>query len=83
MTSKRAALRFTAGFLALGGLTLAGVFAYVTPNLKAESARAEGRPSFADDAPARILYRDLPQGAVDAGGIEKDLDGNASALQVP
>jgi hypothetical protein len=62
--------------------TLAGVFAYVAPASNADRAPLDDRQGIANNA--TYTYRswgeDLSEGAVYSGGIENDLDGNASAL---
>jgi hypothetical protein len=60
--------------------TLAGVFAYVTPASNADRAALDDRPAVANNATIKPWGEDLSEGAVDSGGIETDLDGNASAL---
>lgn len=59
--------------------TLAGVFAYVAPASNAARAPLDDRPGIASNA--TITPWTAPSAeAVDSAGIEKDLDGNASAL---
>jgi hypothetical protein len=60
--------------------TLAGVFAYVAPASNAVRAPVDDRPGFASSATISPWSEDLSAEAVDSGGIETDLDGNASAL---
>jgi hypothetical protein len=60
--------------------TLAGVFAYVAPASNADRALLDDRPGIANNATIGPWGEDLSEGAVDSGGIETDLDGNASAL---
>ena len=69
-------------FVAVSAATLAGVYAYVAPASDAARARAplDDRPGIANYATVRPWGKDLSEGAVDAGGIETNLDGNASAL---
>jgi hypothetical protein len=59
---------------------LAGVFAYVAPASNADRAPLDDRPGIASNTTIRPWGEDLAEGAVDSGGIEADLDGNASAL---
>ena len=62
------------------------VFAYVAPASTVapasnmDRARFDDRLGIANTATIRHGGADLSQDAVDADGIEKDLDGNASAL---
>jgi len=63
-----------------GAATLAGVFAYVAPASNADRVPLDDRPGVANNATIRPWGEDLAEGAVNAGGIEADLDGNASAL---
>jgi hypothetical protein len=79
MFSKRKALKYGTMFLALGGVALGGVVAYVAAAPDAERARLEDQPRIESGAPIRF-HDDVSADAVDSGGIEKDLDGNASAL---
>ena len=69
-------------FVAITAATLAGVYAYVAPASDAARARAalDDRLGIANGATIRPWGEDLSEGAVDAGGIETNLDGNASAL---
>jgi hypothetical protein len=60
--------------------TLIGVYAYVVPASDAAQAAVDDRPGVAHSATLRPWSDGLSQGAVDSGGIENDLDGNASAL---
>ena len=60
--------------------TLAGMFAYVAPASNADLAPLDDRPGVANSATIRPWSEDLSVGAIDSGGIETDLDGNASAL---
>jgi hypothetical protein len=60
--------------------TLAGMFAYVAPASNADLAPLDDRPGIANNATIRPWSEDLSVGAIDSGGIETDLDGNASAL---
>jgi len=61
-----------------------GVFAYVAPGSNVAPASTVDRAPLADRAgvPSRIRpwSEGLSEGAVDSGGIENNLDGNASAL---
>jgi hypothetical protein len=60
--------------------TLTGVFAYVAPASDANRAPLDDRPGIANNATIRPWSDYLSEGAVRSGGIENDLDGNASAL---
>jgi hypothetical protein len=85
-TAARRALRYAALFVAAGavswisvsGETLGKVFPAPAPDI--DRARSDGRPDIVNNAPFRTWGEDLSAQAVDAGGIETDLDGNASAL---
>jgi len=59
-----------------------GLFVYVTPaSTNVNPAPVGDRPGIADNATTyRAWGEDLSENAVDASGIEHDLDGNASAL---
>jgi hypothetical protein len=81
MFSKRKArlIVFVAAAAALGG----GLLAYVTPastSVNVNPAPRDARPGFADSVPFRLSSEYLSEDAVDAGGIENDLDGNAASL---
>jgi hypothetical protein len=80
MFSKRKArlIAFAAVAAALGG----GLFVYVTPaSTNVDRAPVDDRPGIARSAPSyRSWGEDLSADAVDAAGIETDLDGNASSL---
>lgn len=80
MFSRRKAARlFTFAVFAaiLGG----GLFAYMTPaSTKVDPAPIEDRTGIADNATIGPWGEYLSERAVDSRGIEKDLDGNASAL---
>jgi hypothetical protein len=80
MFSKRKArlIVFAAAAVTLGG----GLFAYVTPaSTNVDPAPVVDRPGAVNNATTlRPWSEDLSENAVDARGIEKDLDGNASAL---
>ena len=79
MSSKRKArLVVFAAFAAIMG---GGLFVYVTPaSTNVNPAAVDERPGIADGATIRPWGEGLSERAVDSGGIEKDLDGNASAL---
>jgi hypothetical protein len=85
-TAARRALRFALVFVAAGavswisvsGETLGKVFS--APATDIGRARSDGRPDIVNNAPIRPWGEDLSAEAVDGGGIENDLDGNASAL---
>lgn len=75
MFSRRKArvIVFVAAVVSLGG----GLFVYVTP----ASTNVVAAPVIADsETTYRSWGQDLSPSAVDAGGIEKDLDGNAASL---
>jgi hypothetical protein len=81
MFSKRKArlIVFVAAAAALGG----GLFAYVPPastSVNVDPAPRDARPGIADSAPFRLSSEYLSEDAVDSGGIENDLDGNAASL---
>lgn len=80
MFSRRKAARlFTFAVFAaiLGG----GLFVYVTPaSTNVNPAPVYDRPGIADGATITPWSEYLSEGAVDSLGIERDLDGNASAL---
>jgi hypothetical protein len=79
MFSKRNArlIVFVAAAATLGG----GLFVYVTPaSTKVDPAPVHDRPGIAIDPTYRSWGEDLSDYAVDAAGIETDLDGNASSL---
>jgi hypothetical protein len=67
-------------FVAVTAATLAGVYAYVVPASDAARAPLDDRPGIANNAAIRPWSDYLSEGALDSGGIENDLDGNASAL---
>jgi hypothetical protein len=76
-TRKARLFVFVAFAATLGG----GLFAYVTPaSTKVDPAPAFDRPGIAIDPTYRSWGEDLSEDAVDAAGIEKDLDGNAASL---
>jgi hypothetical protein len=61
----------------LGG----GLLVYVTPaSTKVDPAPAFDRPGIANNITIRPWGEDLSKDAVEAAGIERDLDGNASSL---
>lgn len=81
MLSKRKArlIAFVAAAATLGG----GLFAYVTPastSISVDPAPRDARPGVADSVPFILSSEGLSEGAVDSGGIENDLDGNAASL---
>jgi hypothetical protein len=88
-TMSRAALKYAVLFLlivALSWMSLSGeailgsVFAYIAPTAQVDRAQAGDRPGIANRAMLRPWSEYLSEDAVDAAGIETDLDGNASAL---
>jgi hypothetical protein len=77
MFSKR--MRLTVFFAF--AVTLGGVFAYVAPaSTSVDPVAVDDRPGIAIDPTYRSWGEDLSANAVDAAGIETDLDGNASSL---
>jgi hypothetical protein len=85
-TASRRALKYAALFLVIGGLswigvsgegTLGSVFANMAPTPDVDRANVDGKPAIAN---YRTWGEDLSEEAVDSGGIEANLDGNASAL---
>jgi hypothetical protein len=67
--------------LVAAAVTLGGVFAYVAPASNIDRAPLDDRLGIADDLPTiRPWGEDLSKSAVDAAGIERDLDGNTRAL---
>lgn len=80
-TPKRMRLAvFVAVAATLAGVVVAGVFAYVAPASTAVRAPLDDRPGIVSNATITPWGEYLSAGAVDSGGIETDLDGNASAL---
>jgi hypothetical protein len=85
-TAARRALRYAVLFVAAGavswisvsGETLGKVFPAGAPDI--DRVRSDDRPGMVNNAPMRTWGEDLSADAVDGGGIENDLDGNASAL---
>lgn len=69
-------------FAAVAAATLVGVYAYayVAPTSAAVRAPLDARPGIADSPTFTPWSEYLSEEAVDSGGIENDLDGNASAL---
>ena len=79
MFSRRKARLFV--FTAVAATAGGGLFIYVTPaSTKVNPAPVFDRPGIADSAMFRPWGEDLSTDAVDAAGIETNLDGNASAL---
>lgn len=79
MFSKRKArlIVFATAVVALGG----GLFAYVAPaSTNVNPAATDVRPGIAGDATIEPWSTYLSNEAVDARGIEGDLDGNAASL---
>jgi hypothetical protein len=69
-----------AAFVA-AALTLVGVFVFVAPASELSRAPAiDDRPVMENSPIIRPWGEDLSESAVDAGGIERDLDGNTRAL---
>src|SRR5687767_12190413 len=72
--------------LAAVAATLAGVSAYVVLASDTDQSALDDQPAIASDATPDIdanlrpWGEELAEGAIDSGGIERDLDGNASAL---
>ena len=67
---------------AVAGLVviLGGVFALVNPASTVDQVRVDDSAGLEPTVTMRPWSDDLSAQAVDANGIEKDLDGNASAL---
>ena len=80
VTTAGAALKYGA-LLLTGGLTLS-VLAYVAPTASSQQARPNSRLPIVSDEPRSWRWEHPSEGAVDSGGIENDLDGNASALTI-
>ena len=79
MFSKRKARLIV--FVAVAATLGSGLFVYVTPaSTNVNPAPVGDRPGIATNATIRPWSDYLSEGAVDSGGIENDLDGNASAL---
>jgi hypothetical protein len=79
MFSRRKARLFV--FTAVAATVGGGLFIYVTPaSTKINPAPIFDRPGIIDSAMFRSWGEDLSADAVDAAGIETDLDGNALAL---
>ena len=77
---KRAALKYAGAFLVVGGLSWISLVGGTAPG-DVDRMPSNGAPDFVDTTPAFNPWRDgLSEGAVDAAGIELNLDGNASAL---
>ena len=79
MISRREArlVVFAGAALALGG----GLFAYMTPaSTNVNPAPVDLRLGIPGDASIEPWSNYLSESAVSSGGIENDLDGNASAL---
>jgi hypothetical protein len=79
-TEPRHGARRLALFAAVTAATLAGVYAYVAPASNVTPAPLDDRPGIASNATIRPWSEFLSARAVDSNGIERDLDGNASAL---
>ena len=79
MFSKRKARLIV--FVAVAATLGSGLFVYVTPaSTNVNPAPVNDRPGIANNVTIRPWGEDLSEGAVDSGGIENNLDGNASAL---
>jgi hypothetical protein len=79
MFAKRKARLFV--FTAFAAMVGGGLFIYVTPaSTKVDPAPVYHRPGIIYSAMFRTWGEDLSADAVDAAGIETDLDGNALAL---
>ena len=74
-SNKRVRLSVFATVVVVGGL-----FAYVAPAYNVEPVRIDDRAGIEGSVTIRPWGEDLSENAVDARGIERDLDGNASAL---
>ena len=81
MFSIRKARPFVFTSVASVALTLGVVFTFVAPASNADRAPLDNRLDIAHDLPTlRPWGEDLSERAVDAAGIERDLDGNTRAL---
>jgi len=81
MFSIRKARPFVFTSVASVAVTLGVVFTYVAPASNVRPAPLEDRPGVASfSTTLRPWSDDLSADAVDAGAIERDLDGNASSL---
>jgi len=69
---------FTA--VASSAMTLGAVFAYVAPASTVRPAPFEDRSGVASSSALIPWLENLSGDAIDAGGIERDLDGNAASL---
>jgi hypothetical protein len=75
--SKARLVVFVAAAATLGGV----LFVYVTPaSTNVNPVPVDHRPGIANNATIEPWSNYLSEGAVESGGIENDLDGNASAL---
>ena len=76
-THKARLIAFAAAIATLGG----GLFVYMTPaSTNVNAAPIEQQPGIASDATIAPWSSYLSERAVNSGGIENDLDGNASSL---
>ena len=80
MISRRQARPFVFTAVASSALTLGVMFAYVVPASSINPAPAADRAAVASPSLLRPWSEDLSAGAVDAGGIERDLDSNSASL---
>ena len=74
-SKKRVRLSVFAAVVVVGGL-----YAYVAPAYDVERVSPDDRAGIEGSVTIRPWGEDLSEGAVDAGGIERDLDGNAASL---
>jgi hypothetical protein len=89
LTAEQRAIRLavlfvTAGavsWISVSGETLGKVFS--APARDMDRAPVHARPDILNNAPIRLWGEDISADAVDANGVENDLDGNASALIAP
>ena len=76
----RSSFIYAAVFFVTGSLFGASVFAVIAPTAEIELARPEAQTGVPVDPTIAPWSDYLSKDAVDAAGIESDLDGNAAAL---
>jgi len=76
----RSSITYAAAFFVIGSLFGASVSAFIAPTAEVERARAGERPVIPNDPALTPWSEFLSKDAVNSAGVEKDLDGNASAL---
>ena len=67
------------GFL-LVAVALAGTVVHMAPASDVDGPHLNDLPGISSDMAIKSLWGPPDDGAVDSGGVEADLDGNASAL---